>query len=127
VRVWAWLIAVPDKQEKSRLQQQIDAGNEIKLPEVTAPYLLQHLFDIGPTYPGAMGAVGLPFSEIESWQRQSGIELLPWEIQAIRNASIEYASQLAASHDPECPSPSKVVEQDPVKLSKHIKSILRGR
>jgi hypothetical protein len=116
---------VPEKQDKSRQQQLIDAGNEIKLPEVTATYLLQYLFEIGPTFPGALGYVGLPFSEIASWQEQTGIELQPWEVRAIRSASIAYANQLSISHDPACPSPISVVEPDPEKLAKHIKSVLR--
>lgn len=117
---------MPDKQEKSRLQQYLDAGKEIEMPEVTATHLLDYLFEIGPTFPGAMGAVVLPISEIASWQQQMGIRLQPWEIRAIRSASNEYANQLAISYDPACPSPMQVIERDPEKTAKHIKSLLRS-
>jgi hypothetical protein len=124
-RVAAWLSAVPNEQEKSRLQQQRDAGNEVQYPVVTANYLLEYLFEIGPAVPGAMGAVGLSFSEIESWQRQVGINLAPWEVRAIHAGSDAYANQLSISRDPTCPPPLQVIERDPEKLTKHIKSILR--
>jgi hypothetical protein len=96
---------VPDKQTQSRLKQYQASGSFIEMPPLSASHLVAYLFDVGPTYPGAMGSVAIPYSEIESWQRQSGIELQPWEIKAIRMASIAYANQSQLATKPECAPP----------------------
>lgn len=72
-----------------------------------------------------MGQVPLSWQEIESWQRQQGITLRPWELSIIRQASVVYVEQLQLSRKADCPPPGKVVEQDQKKLAQHIKSILR--
>jgi hypothetical protein len=117
---------VPEKKDKSRLEELKVAGKEPEVPPVTASYLVAYLFEVGPTFPGAMGSVGLPWREIESWQRQIGIDLQPWEARLIRHASIEYANQAALSTKADCASPLKIVVTDPMKIAKHIKNILRG-
>ena len=98
----------------------------INLPPVSATHLVQYLFEVGPTFPGAMGSVGLPFSEIESWQRQTGIELSPWEVRTLQMASVEYAHQSMLSIKPDCPSPGSIVAIDREQVAKHVRSILRS-
>jgi hypothetical protein len=96
---------VPEKQTQSRLEKYQETGSEVEMPPLTASYLVAYLFEIGPTFPGGMGNVGLPHYEIESWQRLSGIELQPWEIKIIRSASIAYANQSQLATKPECAPP----------------------
>jgi hypothetical protein len=72
-----------------------------------------------------MSLVPFTWQEIESWQRQNGIELKVWEVKALKLASSAHVSQVAISADPNCPAPNRPVEHDPLKLAKHIKSILR--
>jgi hypothetical protein len=116
---------VPEKQSQSRLKQYKDEGKLINWPPVSASYLVAYLFEAGPTFPGAMGSVGLPYQELESWQRQTGIELQPWEVRLLRQASIEYAQQSQLALKPECPPPGQVVEIDREKVAKHIRGVLR--
>jgi len=72
-----------------------------------------------------MGQVPLSWQELESWQKQQGFALNPWELSIIRKASSVYVEQLQLSSKADCPPPSKVIEQDPKKLAQHIKGILR--
>lgn len=72
-----------------------------------------------------MGLTPLTWQEIESWQRQHGLELRPFELKIIKLASSAYAQQVSISNDPKCPPPNKPRNEDPEKLAKHIKSILR--
>jgi hypothetical protein len=72
-----------------------------------------------------MGAVPLSWQELESWQKQQGFNLNPWELSIIRKASAAYVDQMQLSSKVDCPPPGKVVEQDPKKLAQHIKGILR--
>jgi hypothetical protein len=74
---------------------------------------------------GGMGLIPLTWQEISAWQESSGISLATWEANAIRRASKEYARQVSISDKPDCPPPGKVIEQDPEKAAKHIRSILR--
>lgn len=72
-----------------------------------------------------MGQVPLSWQDIESWQKQHGFNLNPWELSIIRRASTVYVEQSQAAVKADCPPPGKVVEQDPKKLAQRIKSILR--
>ena len=72
-----------------------------------------------------MGLVPLSWQELESWQKQQGITLSPWELSIIRKASAVYVEQHHISTKVDCPPPGKVVEQDQKKLAQHIKGILR--
>lgn len=72
-----------------------------------------------------MGQAPLSWQEIEAWQVLNGISLKPWELSIIRKASAVYVEQSQLSGKVDCPPPGKVVEQEPEKLAKHIKSILR--
>jgi hypothetical protein len=128
VRYLAWLNAVPEKQSQSRLQKYKETDSEIEMPPLSASYLVAYLFDIGPTFPSAMGGVGLPYSEIESWQRQSGIDLQPWEVKALRMASIQYASQSHLSTKIECSPPwlgEAYKENVGAKVSRIFKSLVK--
>jgi hypothetical protein len=92
---------------------------------VNAFYLVNFFRELGSCLQTGMGLVPLTWQEIESWQRQNGIELKVWEVKALKLASIAHVSQVALSADPNCPPPNRPVERDQEQLAKHIKSILR--
>lgn len=68
-------------------------------------YLLEFLWEVGPTACGPAGPVQLPASEIESWQRQIGIQLQPWEFRLLRRLSGDYANESYAATKPDRPPP----------------------
>lgn len=74
-------------------------GGCIELPEQTAPYLLDYLQRMGVYGHGAMGPVPLSSLEIRAWCDGSGIELQPWEFEALRAASRAYVACLTGSDD----------------------------
>lgn len=67
--------------------------------------MIGYLYDCGPVLSGGMGEGPLTHSEIESWQRNSGVELEPWETSFLRKLSIEYLSQSQKSDATNCPAP----------------------
>ena len=75
------------------------------MPECDAHYLAGYLFRIGPTLAAGMGEGPVTHSEIESWQRNTGIELNSWEAEMIRSLSLEYlgSSQKATARDCQAP------------------------
>jgi hypothetical protein len=92
---------------------------------VQAAYLVNFFRELGSCLQTGMGLIPLTWQEIESWQRQNGLELKAWEVKALKLASSAHVSQVAISANPNCPPPNKAVEIEPEKLDKKIKSILR--
>ena len=114
VRQSAWLDAIPQREGKkdlpantvSRRDAILGKGGSIDMPELECgDYLIKHLFDVGPTLDGGMSSGRITYSEIEAWERKTGIELLPWEAALLRRLSAEYMaeSSAAAKHDRPAP------------------------
>lgn len=80
---------------------------------------------VGPCQNTGMGLVPIGWQELYAWQKQQGLVLNPWELGIIRKGSSAYAEQAQLSGKIDCPPPGKVITQDPDKLAKHIKGILR--
>lgn len=95
-------------------------------PQVRAFYLVQYLFDIGTHSNGGMGEVATSWQEIKAWQELVGIELLAWELQAIKNGSQAFVSMLQEARNINCPPPFRHQEVDQEQLAKKIKSIFRS-
>jgi len=51
------------------------------------------------------GEVQVTHAEIQAWQANMGVELLPWEVSLIRRLSLAFVQQSAISRDPYCKPP----------------------
>jgi hypothetical protein len=114
VRHLAWLDAIPQRKSKketpentvSRRNATLSKGGAIEMPELECgDYLIKHLFDVGPTLVAGMGNGPVTYSEIEAWQRITGIHLLPWEAALLRRLSNEYLSESLAAVEHDRPAP----------------------
>lgn len=114
VRHSAWLDAIPEQEGKgklpantvSRRKAMEKKGTSIEMPPLDCgDYLIRHLYDIGPTVAAGMGSGPVTYSEIEAWQRVTGIHLLPWEAGLLRRLSGEYASESFAATKRDRPAP----------------------
>lgn len=115
VRQIAWLNAVPKDDKKrnvanatepdSRLNKMRAAGIEPVTPEIPAPYLLEYLFEVGPTVSTGMGPAIIGWRDLQAWQEMVGIDLEPWEARMLRKLSSAYLSQSLKSEKPDCPAP----------------------
>jgi hypothetical protein len=76
------------------------------MPDCPAPYLVELLLEAGPVQSSGMGVGPVTWGELESWQRQTGLQLQPWEVRLLRDLSRAYAVQLDAAHEPDCPEPA---------------------
>lgn len=123
--MYVWLNTKPEKSDYTREERFIDEGSEVVYPEMKCKYLFDYLLMIGAVSNNGMGTVGLSWQEINAWKQATGIPLNAWELSVIYKASDAYAVQLATAVKYECPMPERVIEQDPLKLAKRIKSILR--
>lgn len=98
MRQVAWLNAIVEKKDKSRLESIREAGDELPpLPHNPAPYLTDWLFEIGPV----SGDDLIGWRDFVAWQAITGVEMLPLEAKILRRLSGEYAAEryAAKAHD----------------------------
>jgi len=102
----AWLSAVEDGAKKSRRNVLIDRGMLIKMPPVeSCGYILDWWHELGLSTSGVNGPEPLPFTELESWARVSGVELEPWEMGMVSKLSQQFCRQFHLSKEKNCESP----------------------
>lgn len=96
--------------EKTRLQALKDKAKDEQFQPRMPPlecgdYLISHLWAVGPTMSGSMGAGPLTHTELESYQRNIGVELSEWEISTLRRLSNEYLSESFNAKARDCKAP----------------------
>lgn len=75
------------------------------LPPNPAPYLIEWLFEIGPTTGGGVTETALGYRDLAAWQSVTGIDLTPWEGATLRKMSQAYLGERLAATDPTRPAP----------------------
>lgn len=122
-RQLGWLHAVPQRQPsrrqpgsptppprsvKSRIEQMQDNGvHDLPIPPIApgCAHIVEHWFDVGPAMPGGYGDVPLTHAELDAWQRNSGLDLQPWQTSLLRRMSRGYLAERVAGVDPQRPPP----------------------
>lgn len=69
------------------------------------PELVEWLYEIGPIVYTGMGAQPIGWADIQAWQSVTGLELEPYEAEAVISLSLAYVDQSNRSKDKNCPSP----------------------
>lgn len=72
-----------------------------ELPPCDCLHIAAWLFEIGPT----LGKTPLTHAEIESWQRNTGIELDAWQARTLRRLSCDYLDESYSARQADCPAP----------------------
>lgn len=114
VRQLAWLNTKPDSKAKdapTRLEGMQKGGISPLLPPNPAPYLLEWLFDIGPSVSTGMGEAMIGWRDIEAWQSINGVEVQPWEARTLRRLSRDFLNQQYEAKQPGCPAPYSLDEK----------------
>lgn len=111
----AWLNAVPEPRQKSageqpRRKSRHDELKDVDIEPAMPPiewgqYIVDYLFELGPTVPAGMGSGPLPPSEIEAAQRLLGIQFRPWEARLLLRLSREYLQESYRATDEKCSPP----------------------
>jgi len=68
-------------------------------------YLVDYLFEFGPTMAAGMGAGPLMPSEVEAAQRLLGVQFQPWEARLLLRLSREYLEESHRATEQNCPAP----------------------
>jgi len=69
------------------------------------PELVEWLYDVGPLTYNGMGAAPVGWQDILAWQSVTGLELEPYEAEAIITLSSAYVDQHHRSKEANCPCP----------------------
>lgn len=137
VQQLAWLHAVPRApdparkklaREGSRLLQLKDKGREPRLPDCSLQYLVDFLFEVGPTGAGGFGPAPLTYQEILAWCVCMRRMLQPWEIGMIRRLSIEWCAQSERATEADCPAPfdGGITDEELRAVAFRLRAAMRG-
>lgn len=99
------------------------------MPETALRYIVDYLFDAGPSMPSGLGEAPLTHGEIRAWQDNTGIRLSPSEARAVRRASIEYVAFRSRASNPSMPAPwdgHTVSDDEKRAVAKSLRDTLRG-
>lgn len=103
---------MPEKAKRPRRETKQNAP----MPKIgVAGYLIEILFEIGPTKPAGMGGqIGIDDLDLVAWQQNQQVRLSPWECHTIRSLSRDYAAMLFEASKADCPAPyvAKVLVTD---------------
>lgn len=94
---------MPEKAKRPRRETK----QNVPMPKIGAgAYLIEILFEIGPTKPAGMGGqIGIDDLDLVAWQQNQQVMLSPWECQTIRSLSRDYAAMLFEASKPDCAAP----------------------
>lgn len=106
---------MPDKKSKSRAEEYAGVKNRSpKMPEIEhGEHILGYLQELGTL----KGGEPLPFFEIESWSRMTGVNLTSWGASMIRRLSQVYCAQASISKKPTCPPPWRPAIAEPEEIT----------
>lgn len=83
---------------------------EPPLPPCPAPFIVEHLVEIGPVVSSGMGSAPIGWPDIMAWQGCTGVALSPWAARQIRSLSIAYLTMCREAEKPDCPAPWQSTE-----------------
>ncbi|MCW2395892.1 hypothetical protein M2343_002308 [Sphingobium sp. B8D3B] len=75
------------------------------MPPISARHIIDRLVEMGISQSNGMGSSPLCFTEIEAWQRVTGVRLAPWEARLIRKLSSDYLAESRKAESENCPPP----------------------
>lgn len=99
---------------------------DVDLPECDVFYLLNYFLEIGPTIHGDP----ITHSEMRSWQKNTGIELAPWQSRIIRRLSLKYieeSREATARHRPSPLQNEAAAETEREKGSKQFSAAMASK
>lgn len=99
------------------------------MPPCDAGYMIGYLFELGPTIAAGMSDGPIPHSEIEAWQRNTGIELDAWEARTLRRLSFDYLVESHKATAIDCPAPwteAGEVKAAPNRAAESLRSAMRA-
>ena len=129
VRQLAWLGTAPKPRSAKQIKPDTDAEPLTRLqrmaiddlapdfPTIRTPWVIDWLMEVGPTDPGAMGAVPISWATIGQWQHCMCLDLPPWQARLLRRLSMEFVAETVRAREPDCPPPwtaTSVLNRDEV-------------
>ena len=87
-------------------------GQDINLPDCSAPFIVSQLLEIGPVIAGAMGVSPIDWRDLHAWQCVTGVPLPPWQSKMLVELSREYVAFSRKAEKADCPPPWAEISDD---------------
>lgn len=104
-------------------------GRDPRLPDAPLPYLVDYLYEVGPTEAGGLGPAPLSQLELAAWQWNMRRRLQPWEISMLRRLSVQWIVEAQRAEDPDCPPPwdgETITAEEKRAVATSLRDTLRG-
>ena len=112
----AWLNATPEGSKKSRREEYTEGGEGspfLLLPNVEeAEYLVRYWHEAGTVSQGGMGIAPLSWQEIRAWRLENELSLATYEINLIRQMSVEYVGEYHSASAKDRPAPYQEFKEE---------------
>lgn len=126
----AWLHAIPEKKELSRMQTAKRAGDTATLeppPIEGCGYLLEWFFECGPVNNGGMGPTPITWTDIKDWSKVCCVDITWKEASILKNLSSEYVNEYQEAKKPDRLPPGKTSDQVSQKIGSIFSNIQRKK
>jgi hypothetical protein len=92
-------------------------------------YLVDLLFEVGPTEQGGLGPSPISWQELRAWNELMSRNLQPWELVMIRRLSVEYVGFGHEAQSSDCPAPwsDEPTVDERVAAGERLRMMLRGK
>lgn len=112
------------------MTMRIDSGGKIDLPDLEPylQYIVNLLFEAGPSSAGAQSAIALTWVDMQAWQEGIGISMPPWLLRLLRRLSADYVAESNAAQADDAPPPwqSDQTTERRAKVAAHIQKMNKG-
>ena len=93
------------RREALRKELKMAETEEFEMPPCDAPFIVGYLFEIGPTLTTSMGEGPVSHTEIEAFQRNTGIQFDSWTARTVHQLSGIYLTESHKATDRNHPPP----------------------
>jgi len=107
----------------------INNGGEPLMPPVgDAEYLIGYWHSVGMVTANGMGSSPISSVELQTWAQAQGIDMAPFEFNAVMEMSKSYLASLHQGEKPDCPPPygNPVNEFDRQKVASKISNAFKA-
>lgn len=117
---------MPGKASVSRGEDLLSKDFDLEFPPIDEAYIVDWLFELGPTGHGFSGPVGISWQELAHWQDLTAYEVDPYEAEALVRMSRAYAAELNSAQDPKARPPYVPEGEEEEAEYKYKAQIARG-
>jgi len=112
------------------MTMRVESGGQIDLPDLEPylQYIVNLLFEAGPSSAGAQSAITITWVELQAWQAGIGLSMPPWLLRLLRRLSADYVAESHKAQADDAPPPWELEwsSEHRARVAGHIRKVMRG-